>query len=87
MTNKKVSQYAHKILLSMKDVLYYDETLSHDGYNSYGLESNVYNLYIIQKNNTLYRYSVYHMEDWHHTKTEYYLMEERYYDSLDIKNI
>jgi hypothetical protein len=25
------------------------------------------------------------MEDWYHIKTDYYLMEEKYYDILDPK--
>jgi hypothetical protein len=55
MTCKIISLYAKVILDSMEDVLYYNEILSHDGYNMYGPESDIYDLYIIQKTNTLYR--------------------------------
>ena len=59
--------------------LFYYENLSHDGFDNYGPESDIWDLYIIDKNYMLYQY---HWEDWFTTKKT-----EKKYELLSVKHL
>jgi hypothetical protein len=51
------------------------ETLSHDGFDYDGPESNLWDLHIIVLEETGYMYYNFHCEDWFHTKRIAYELE------------
>ncbi len=66
--DKYLSQFAKKLHNSKfknNTIMYSNEILSHDGCDRYGYESNIYDLYMIVKNNSN-QYDYYHfvVEDW-----------------------
>ena len=71
-TNKKLSTDAKSLIdnyLSDKNIIIAIEYLTHDGYDSHGPESNLWDLYIIEEiyNNEFIIYN-YHWEDWFRSK-------------------
>jgi hypothetical protein len=63
-----ISKFAKKLLngkFKNNNIMYRNEVLSHDGCDDDGYESNIYDLYMIVKNNSN-QYDHYHfvMEDW-----------------------
>ena len=64
---KNLSDEASNILSVFKDknIIYLKEYLSHDGYDSLGPESNLWDLHIIIELNDDYIFYDYHWEDWY----------------------
>ena len=63
---KDLSNEATAILsyFKYKKIIYLKEELSHDGYDEFGPESNLWDLYIIIESNNDYKFYHYHWEDW-----------------------
>lgn len=70
--NKNLSDQAYSILsyYSNKNIIYINETLSHDGYDSYGPESDLWDLSIIKELNNDYIFYDYHWENWFNDNQE-----------------
>ena len=79
-----LSKYAKKLLnnkFKNNTILYNNEVLTHDGYDSFGPESNIYDLYLVVKNDkNQYDYYHFHMEDWFNQdrNTLYYNLEIKF---------
>jgi len=70
----KLTTKAKALLISKyinQNIIKYEETISHDGNIGEDFESDIYTLKITIDNNT----HIYIMENWFHTKTDYYLFE------------
>lgn len=65
---KYFSNYAKKLLnteFKNNTILYKNEVLTHDGYDDFGPESNIYDLYLVVKNDkNQIDYYHYNMENW-----------------------
>jgi len=48
-----------------EEIIFVIEILTHDGYDEYGSESNLWTLYIITKENNKYIFNSYYFEDWY----------------------
>lgn len=64
---KKLSDAAYNVLsdFTKNNIIFLQELVSHDGYDRYGPESNLWDLYIIAEINNDYIYYYYHWEDWY----------------------
>jgi hypothetical protein len=64
---KKLSGAAYTVLsdFTKNNIIFLQELVSHDGYDKYGPESNLWDLYIIVEINNDYIYYYYHWEDWY----------------------
>ncbi len=76
------------------DIISVYELLSHDGYDIDGPESDIYDLFVIVKNNDMsgiYEYYHYHRENWFNYDKEdkmYYLEDkQRTSDLIEINNL
>jgi len=76
------------------DIIYVSEEISHDGYDIDGPESDIYDLFVIVKNNDMsgiYDYYHYHRENWFNGGKEdkmYYLEDkQRISDLIEINNL
>lgn len=49
---------------SNKNIVFIGEYLSHDGYDKYGAQSNLWDLYIIEECEDNFLFYDYHWEDW-----------------------
>ncbi len=94
------SQYAHEImdkLKQKKNIVWVYESLTADGYDSYGPQAILYQLYVITFDNvnSMYICDCYDTENWYdgsNSKVEYYLsntyQSEEFYpvkDSYDLR--
>lgn len=66
-----------------KNIVKNIEKLHHDGYDKYGPESNLWDLYIITEENNKYIMYFYHWEDWYDSDVsdltyQFYSKEEIY---------
>jgi len=61
-----INQYMHSKKSKRNPIIYVKEELSHDGYDRYGPESNLWDLYIYIKNNKTDEIIIlnFHWEDW-----------------------
>ena len=57
-----------------KNIIYSEEMLSHDGYDEFGPESNLWNLYIVVEINNDYIFYHYHWEDWFSNNQHEYIL-------------
>jgi hypothetical protein len=48
-----------------KQIIFVIEVLTHDGYDEYGPQSNLWTLFIITKENNNYIFNSYYFEDWY----------------------
>lgn len=64
---KELSNQANAILSSFtnENIIYLQEELSHDGYDSFGAKSNLWDLDIIIELNNDYIFYSFHWEDWY----------------------
>ena len=62
----RLSYKANEVLsiFTKENIVYVREILSHDGYNSFGPESDLWDLYLIIKENDDYIYYHYRWENW-----------------------
>jgi len=73
----------NEILPKYKNIVRIFETKDHDGYDEYGPKSNLWDMYIVFKNNKDLIYHNYHHEEWFckNDEKKYFLYCERKYDS------
>lgn len=81
----------NEILTKYKNIVRIFETRDHDGYDEYGPKSNIWDIYIVFKNNNDLIYHNYHHEEWFckNDEKKYFLYCERKYDNKNkqwIKN-
>lgn len=70
--NVNLSNEANNVIsyYKNKNIIYFQEMLDHDGYDSYGPESNLWDLDIIIEINNDYIFYNYHWEDWYSKNQE-----------------
>jgi len=81
----------NEILPKYNNIVRIFETKDHDGYDEYGPKSNIWDIYIVFKNNNDLIYHNYHHEEWFckNDEKKYFLYCERKYDNKNkqwIKN-
>ena len=69
-----------------KEVILVKEELSHDGYDSLGPKSNLYNLWILEKTYDDYILYFYHFEDWFHPNNDKIYKLENTYKLSELSN-
>lgn len=81
----------NEILTKYKNIVRIFETRDHDGYDEYGPKSNLWDIYIVFKDNNDLIYHNYHHEEWFckNDEKKYFLYCEKKYDNKNkqwIKN-
>jgi len=64
-----------------KNIVFIGEYLSHDGYDKYGAQSNLWDLYIIEEIEDNFLFYDYHWEDW------FSKFDTREYELCNTKNL
>ena len=77
----KYSKYANIIIEKYQNkLIYVEEFISHDGYDNHGPQSDLFNLYIIIKEDEVYKVLNFYCENWFNNKFCGYTEEPSIYD-------
>lgn len=69
-----LSEEAEVVVRKYKNIVCVWENLQHDGYDDFGPESDLWDLYVLYRENNKQKFHRYHREDWWNgRKEEYYL--------------